>query len=448
MSRHHATIRTALFLVAAFIPGRSMLMAQGRDTLETKVTVSGNEIILKWTKKHPWDAELIARGVSLFAEYRTSRGVGLECMQPANVNNAAANVRRGGVAGGACFSGNPAVRRDDRTIHFQLPEALTAEPLGAVCLEFRLLDQRILPIRQATNQREDTARFEYQEWARNVTGRAQLTTLEARRGTLQNAVSAQAAAVKEQEESNVRKGWESPQTCEKVTGGTVQAVESNRPVAAPADQDKFARMMCLIRLFNGEEPSTATSPVELAPHLDAVDPALRKQWNEVRGAQISTFLDDWNNLSPEIPAFLKRFPIPHFGTYDEDLELQSLSAAAGQRVLQAEKNKSKPDPRDVLGYVGGSVEAYDRCVRDGKRQLDLNYQQAQALKTVNESLPERLRLQAVQECREGVTKLETMRARLTGYQKDLADLERQMGEFNAASLAGKSRDLNSITCVP
>ena len=44
--------------------------------------------------------------------------------------------------------------------------------------------------------------------------------------------------------------------------------------------------------------------------------------------------------------------------------------------------------------------------------------------------------------------LEKMRARLAGYQKDLAAVEGQVAQFAAAPIGGKPRDLNLAACKP
>ena len=141
MTSHRAfTLRWLSGVMLAAPLAVAATTAQSRETLETAVSVAGSEVTVKWSKKHPWDAELIARGISLFAEYRTARGSGLECLQP----RAGTTARvPGGAAASGCFAGNPVLRGEDRTIRFQLPEVLTAEPVGQVCLQFRLADQRL-----------------------------------------------------------------------------------------------------------------------------------------------------------------------------------------------------------------------------------------------------------------------------------------------------------------
>ena len=90
------------WLIGAGLAGMltvTAVVAQNRETLETDVSVNGNEVTLKWSKKHPWDAELIARGASLYAEYRTARSAGVECLQqPGNASPQFPGRRGAGLA--------------------------------------------------------------------------------------------------------------------------------------------------------------------------------------------------------------------------------------------------------------------------------------------------------------------------------------------------------------
>jgi hypothetical protein len=427
----------------------SALAAQNRETLETKVVVTDKAITFKWSKKHPWDAELVAHGASLFAEYRTAQGVGVECLQldGAAVNAGLTRARRAG----GCFVGNAVWRRDDRTIEFQLPDALVAEPLGPVCLQLRLPDQRLLPVRQASKAGGDTARFQVEEWTRSVSGRAMRARLESRRTELTSAIATQRQEVAEQETSNKTKGWESVEACSTQTGGAVEIARSGRPIAAPNEQDAVARQVCTVRVVTGVKyRGVVRPPAEMIGYLETVDPALRKVWLQLRGAQLLQFLEDWKTYSGTVDAYKARHSQPHFGTYNDYIGIQSLAEAALNLVALAAQEKKPLDPTQVLGYAGATVEAYGRCVADGKQQLALNYKQATDLAAAVESLPERLRQQAVQACQAGVGRLATMQTRLQGFEGELAALESELKDLAAATTAIKirARELNPVSCLP
>jgi hypothetical protein len=437
-------------LVAVFVASlaAALASAQSRDTLETLVSVAGDEVTFKWSKKHPWDAALVAQGVSLYAEYRTARGPGLECLQ---TRGAAAGARVPGAgAGGNCFAGNPVLRSEDRTIRFQLPEALTAEPLGPVCLQLRLPDQRLLPIRRANKLGEDTARFQVEEWSRNATGRARLATLESRRTALRNAIATQSAEITEQAQANQAKGWTSGDACAALTGGTVEIEASGRPIAQPQEQDAIARQVCVLRLDrDGKEGLSIASPPRYLPDIAGrVDDQMRDRWLAIRGPQYTQYLDDWERYGPTAEVYQRTHRIPHFGMYDDRLAIQSLAARAFQRVLVATREKREADPADVLGVIGATIEAYDRCVRDGKRQLDLNYREAAALESTVKTLPERLRQQAVQACQGGIDRLAGMRSRLTAFEREALGVEREIALIVISPLQKKSRALNAAVCTP
>jgi hypothetical protein len=424
-----------------------VLTAQSRETLETKVTISDTEITFKWSKKHPWDAVLIANGVSLFAEYRTTKGPGVECLQM-NAPGAAAPAVRGRAMGG-CYAGNAVWRKDDRTIQFRLPDALTAEPLGPVCLQLRLPDQRLLPVRQATKTGEDTVRFQVEEWTREVTDRAKAARLDSRRGELRAAIATQSQEITEQQASNTVKGWNSAEACSAQTGGTVEIARSGRPTAAPNEQDATARQVCIVRVTTGARREDSVKPPSaIIAYLDAVDAPLREQWLKLRGKQLVQFLEDWKAYSGTIDAYKGKHALPHFGTYADRIAIQSLAQLALALIENATKEKKPIEPQNVFGYAGATVEAYNRCVADGKEQLALNYKQATELGAAVESLPERLRQQAVQACQTGVGRLVTMRARLQGFEKELAAMEAEAGRLSSGPAKVRSRELNAAVCTP
>jgi hypothetical protein len=425
------------------------VVAQNRETLETDVSVNGNEVIFKWSKKHPWDAELIARGASLYAEYRTARSAGVECLQQPGNASPQFPGRRGAGAGN-CFTGNSVLRGDDRTIRFQLPETLTAEPTGPVCLLLRLPDQRVLPIRRANKLGGDTARFEIPEWSRAVTARLRRTSLENRRAELRAAIATQTTEITEQEQSNRGKGWVSAESCSGQSGGTVEIARSGRPVAPPDQQDAIARQVCVIRAQNGLQYTRGVQPPTTVQNfLALVDPAVRDNWLKLRGQQLSEWIDDWERFGNTIPSYkAQNKALPHFGTYENWIPIQSLAGESYQRIRAALEAKTPIDQKDVLGYYGATVEAYGRCVRDGKNQLDLNYREAAALQTAVQQLPERLQQQAVQACQAGIARVVSMRTRVTTFEQELATVERDLGQLNVSSAQIKSRDLNDVSCVP
>ncbi len=130
----------------AGISAPSPLPAQSRETLETKVSVRGDRVLLEWSDKHPWDAILLSNAPVLLAEYRLPTGqVGLDCMT---------GVAGGGYAGRGCagLQGTRDRGPRARSLSYTLPRTLSGVPAGNACLLFRMGDQRLLP-RASTRSR-------------------------------------------------------------------------------------------------------------------------------------------------------------------------------------------------------------------------------------------------------------------------------------------------------
>jgi hypothetical protein len=443
------------------------LLAQNRETLETKVTAVGDTVTLKWGQKHPWDAELKTRGAWLFVEYRNATGVGLDCF-------AASQTPRGRTA--PC-QGIPAAKVDaeDRTAVFRLPDTLTAAPTGPVCLHLRMADQRPLPIRRASGDGVSTSRFQFAEWSQRVTVAAQRTGLEGQRARLQAAVAEQQRGIDEQVRFNKGKGWGSAAACDTLQSGTLQ-VSQDRPVAAPGEQDEIARTVCVMRLVSARALQEVDAQTDVksgrvktiedarllralrsraaqpAPILNTllgfVDEPKRQEWARVRGPQIKQFVDDWNRLESRIPDYQRRYPTPHFESFSTTLRLQTLTGLAARRVTDALLGGQTPDPKDVLGVIGGSLEVYGRCVDDGKRQLTLNYEQSRNLQATKGDLQARLTQQVRQECRQGVEKVDRMQLRLAELNTELAAVTQRLTPSQVVAPGQKTFELNNATCSP
>jgi hypothetical protein len=426
----------------------AVLSAQGRDTLETRVTVDGDEIVLKWSKKHPWDADLVARGAALYAEYRTTSDVvGTECLQAGRPGAGGPIARRGG-APAACFTGNAVVRREDRTIYFKLPDLLTAQPTGPVCLVLRLPDNRVLPVRRANRQGDDTVRFQIEEWATAAAGRRRAQDLEQRRQQLTAGISEQLAAVAQQEHANTARGWESEPACQAITATSIAIQGSGRPVAPPDEQEDVARQVCVARVAAGRaEDAEVSSPDDILKYLAQVPGDLRDRWLSVRGPQVQRFIEDWTRYRGRIERYVTNHPVPHFGTYRDRVAIQSLAYDAYVKIRTAKPSDPPLDPALLLGYLGSKVQAYERCVTDGKRQLDLNYREAVSLKATLEAMPERLRSQEVRSCQSSVARLSTMRAKTAALEEDLARVDRELATLASTPRAPRRRDLNEVRCA-
>ena len=131
-----------------------------------------------------------------------------------------------------------------------------------------------------------------------------------------------------------------------------------------------------------------------------------------------------------------------------NLDPTAVKFAAGERIATALTSGQAPNATDVRGFIGGSLEAYDRCVADGKSQLAVNYQTSLELQKTAASLRQRVRAETVQECRAGLTKLDALQAELARYQQELADSERAAAPAVSAALPTRTVDLNDSACMP
>ncbi len=475
------TLRAAvsLALVAA-----ASSVAQNRNTLETKITAENGTVLLEWSKKHPWDADLLNFGALLLAEYRTANGtVATDCLnvpqQSPVVTRSYLQRGRSPVVYGGCagLHSAPNSSRTDRTLRFRLPDVLTAVPSGPVCLYMRLQNQRVLPIRQA-GEGFDTARFRYEAWEHEVVKQTRASSLRAQVEQMTRAIAAAEQSVRNQEVNNAGRGWTSAGACQDITVPSLPVAKLERPVAEPAEQDDIARQVCIVRVSDADREleekveqrlkSGKTSlsrpalkllsaliegvvqpPPTLAAVLALLPETERGDLFAARREQIQQYDHDWQVWAPKVPDYKRRFPEPHFVSFSETLQLQTETIKAAIRIVKAIDNGKDPDPRDIRGFIGAAVEAYTRCVDDGKRQLETSYRNAMELKAKAPAIQENVRRELVQKCRDGVSTLVRLKAEVERLKQELQH-DQQLLETagSAAAVTGKTQMLNSVPCMP
>jgi hypothetical protein len=468
------SIAAELVLIGLLFQGLSARGdAQSRETLETKVTGSGGLVFLKWGKKHPWAAELQARGASLMIEYATERGkAGIDCLV---MTAQAADPRQPRGSGGCGVTGikDP---DDDRTLRFRLPSRLTSPPKGNVCLYFQLPDRRVLPIRKADQQGRETARFQYPPWSDPLSRQAEVASAERRVIALREAVVLKRIEIERQQAINDRNQWKGGQ-CEGIPAPQLsqQGEALVRPLAPPADRDAFARQVCVMRLVNADEwiarvvaqptfkghkqlasflsgRAHGIGTIELALGLlskeTAADPGVQE-----RRAESEAFRRDWAAYAPNIRAYVQgvkkaSYSFPHFGDFEDVLALQTMTRSIGKSIYDAAPAGSKLETRDVLGYIGGTLDTYALCVSDGKAQMETAYDAYQQLKSRTPQLQEAARQQLVRACAAGVGKLQQLEAELAALQQELATAEAAMGNQpdQAAAASADVTELNGAAC--
>ncbi|HVQ12458.1 MAG TPA: hypothetical protein VMS40_02665 [Vicinamibacterales bacterium] len=457
---------------AAVLGGGLQVAAQSRETLETKVTVDGDTILLDWSKKHPWDTELLASGAFLLAEYRTQGGtVVLDCLDGADDPRQSYNATsRRAPAARPCqgVHSTPSRDRDDRTLRFHLPDQLTASPAGPVCLYIRLQNQRLLPIRRSNQRGDDTAHFRHERWEKEAAKRAQSVQLRARIQSARADVSVRAENVQKLEASNAARGWQSASACQAIQAPAMNTGRSERPLAQAAQHNDVAQMVCVMRVANAGralaelpfERRVAIRIVQPPATLDRVLSMLRALPNAdesvftSRQSQVGEFHRQWDRWSTTVETYKAEtqragYALPHFGTFEATITMQSLSGAQGASLAKDLSDGKEPDATDIAGVVGGTLDAYFRCISDGKAQLETAFTNANELLTRTPLLQARAREQLVQACQEGISKLDGERAKHEALKSDLARDEQAFEALGAfAPIPRQSKVVNDVACAP
>ena len=459
---HRWGVGFALLLVMSAFGTR--LSAQSRETLETRIIGQGDALVLSWSDKHPWDAELLAGAPALLAEYRSGgHPAALDCF-------AGAPARGGRAYGGYGCSGihGTADRGPrERSLRFELPDALTATPDGPVCLVFRMPNGRVLPLRRATQQRDETARFEYAGWEQVVRRNTALIALRTRMDSINRAIPTQEQAIRSLEESNARNGWTSADVCERIVAPSLRSDSHDRPIAEPPQFEQIARRVCIMRVANADRRlsdslikrlryGAAMSPPMLDRIIALLAPPERSRvFDATRRAQYAEYNRDWREWAPRVEEYLTQlhadnYTLPHFGTTDDVLAIQMIAADSIGSDITHWIEQRKPLPlADVAGYLGTSLEAYTRCVADGQAQLATTYRSARDLSQRNPALEASARQTLVGACKRDVSNIEAMRASLQSLQLHRAEVAQAIETFTAsAPRSSDAAELNNAACAP
>jgi hypothetical protein len=445
--------------------------AQNRQTVETRVTARGDYLYLRWSGRHPWDAQLMSGGALLMAEYRTrDGGAAADCL--GEVGRHGTPDPRGRRAtlphsqGCLGLRGEVERRPQDRMLRFHLPEATTATPAGPVCLYFRLPNQRVLPVRRADRQGTETARFRYAAWEEAASSEAEQRFLRARAEELRRAIQVKAQDINAQETINARNAWTSREGCDFIQAPELDRQAQERPLAQPHEQEEVARRVCMMRVWYADSLLTALSLPERLQRGWVQPPAVvdrllglvpQRQGDpaaSARRAQAAEFRRDWERLAPSMRQYRDGilhggWRYPHFGTFRDRLSLQSFTEAVAAEVGQALARQERPRPESAAGVAGGMLEAYTRCVDDGQRQLATTYRNAQELRARDPAVRAGLRQAMVRECQGGIDKLETLRAEHAALLAELQQAEAALAASPARpTLDSRAQDLNLAACQP
>jgi hypothetical protein len=436
--------------------------AQDRDTLWTRISAAGPILSLKWDKNHPWDADLTARGAMLIAKYWVEPR--REVSEPV----------------GRVAAGKPGAR----TFEFPLPEDVGANPIGPICLFFQLPDRRVLPIRRADKQDGDTAGFRYEAWERQVRQRGAARAAQARVAAAESALNVSTQSVANQQAAVSSRGWGTLDSCQNVSAPAADVGAQPYDVVPPRDHDDIARRVCVHRVWYGQRLFADLVEEDVKPLIarrdakqgqqelrrlygiayavpEAAGPLLA-ELKQVRGgqavlaareAQAAEFLRDWQRLSPTTASYK-----PHLSGLNY-LQWPSTMHEAAFRIFapdvmrqqQAEwltDGVPKPTITEIEGVIGAALDAYSGCVEDGRKQLQIRYDNWQALSS---SAPQRAaaaRDFLVRECRQEVGLLDKLKAERAGIEEQLSR-ERELLKTASAPArppAGQAQALNLAAC--
>ncbi len=445
--------RAAALLLGAALASR-LLPAQSSDTLGTKLTLSGQTLNFRWDPKHPWSGQMSSSGVQLFAEYVTER--------------------QGRVVQ-KLDAGRPAMATDP-SVTLHLPDVLEAVPTGNVCLYLQVTNGRRIPVRKSRSGDADTEHFAVPDWGATVSANSINKIQRGRKATLEAAVKSGETAVQAQTEAIKKKGWTDSASCEAVKAPSF--APSERPADAfPAEEhDALARQVCIRRVVEKRLPLALGLPnikVLYRPRLAALslpDPLigsallqyLRMQKHvdredlNLREAEFAVYKADWARWRTSTEADIRQQVPPAFGSLGEELVIQDVTAAVGLEILDFTnlaspvlRTSPQPQTKDVLGYLGGAMETYTRCVHDGQDELAAKLrawteqvQRAPMLETI-------ARNQLRTQCLEAFSDLDKQRQQLALVQQQL-DTERQQQakEPSSAPTANtQTAVLNGAACT-
>jgi len=439
---------------------RVMVTAQDKDTLWTKVSASGRVVSLTWNKNHPWDAELAGRGAELIARYWTESR--REVSEPV---------------------GRATASKGERTLRFSLADDLRSNPLGPVCFFIQLPDRRVLPVRRANKQDQETAGFRYETWERHMRQRVDARAAQNRVAAAERALDVAVRNVGTQQSVVSSRGWGTPSSCEDIPAVAADAGKTPYDVVAPSEHDEAARRVCVHRLWYGRSLFQALVKRDIEPNLatgtaakirqrlrdlygiahvipEAAGPILGEVRriggapSAARDAQAAEFLADWNRLSATTEEYK-----PQFGNADDYLmwapsiyegafRIFAPGLLEGMNASSVMQGVPSPTITEMEGVIGAGLDAYFGCLEDGKKQLKIKYDNWQSLSS---SAPQRAAAAhefLVRECRQEFRLLDRLKAERTTFENQLAQEREALKAASAAiPLPTQPQQLNFTACA-
>ena len=439
-----------IFLVVACATG-----SLGKN-LGVRVLAKDSGITVDWDERHLWDQKLKTRGVMLVAEYQTeSRGLVRETLARTHSNG-------------------------DRTLHFTLPDQLTSQPKDKICLYVQLQGERhLLPIRRATKNGDDTARFRYPGWEKAVKLRTVTNKSKKRVELLENRLKVLGQGMEAKQNALSMRGITSLDSCNTIS---VNRTDMHRPYDAvpPAQHNDIARRICVHRVWysrklfekrankianvvsqraNEISPRVITSYMGSLYSVAYMVPELSKLVLETprlaaRQTQASEFLSDWKKFLPIAGEDYQ----PHLGKFDDTLPLNSSAQSIAFRafgknlakqigVEQSFPSLSPVSSHDIAGLVGAALDIYSGCVEDGRKQLMTKYTAWQSLQASAPERDQKRREFFVAECQQDFKALDEIKTQSEKLSIEIAQERKTLlAADSAEQYLAKSKALNFVVC--
>jgi hypothetical protein len=322
-------------------------------------------------------------------------------------------------------------------------------------------DQRLLPLRRLDRDRTETARFRYPEWEAIASGDGDSKVAARRVEEARRALKAKQEELAALEQEQLRRGGASRASCEAIPAPSLEEESSGRPIAEAAEIDVVARQVCVMRVLNaGQNVARQTLADHLVSNkvlppsvLDTVLALLPRGSGGAsplapdRQAELAIFKRDYARLAPNVARYRgdvlqAGYTEPHFGTFVDSLRLQSISRAGGNTILSELRQRKPVTAEFVLGWVGTHLEAYTRCVDDGRAQVTTTRTTTLGWSSVVQSCAKR-RGSPREVCQAGTERLEAVgAARAVGIATGGAERAR-----HSPRRADRTREVNRM-CVP
>ncbi len=449
-ARTYGSKLRAALLGICLIP--AVLVAQSSDTLGTKLMLSGQTLNLRWDPKHPWSSQMSSAGVQLFAEYVTARqGRVIQKLD----------------------AGRPAIPGDSY-VTLRLPAVLAATPTSNVCLFLQVEGGRRIPLRKPRNAGTDTEHFAATGWAAAVSANSARQFQQQKQTALETAVASSTVAVQAQTAALQKRSWSDAANCERIQPPTFAPPERPADVLPTSEHEATARRVCIQRAVSVRqavfENKISRAPLKaqamaivlpdpltdaaLLQYLHAQKDVDREDLR-LREAEYLQYKTDWARWKAMALQDVALGTPPAFGGLDDELTVQDVTAVVGLEILNFQNPampvldlSRHPATKDILGYLGGGMETYTRCVHDGQDELAAKLlawnEQVQRAPMLEQIAKTQLRMQ----CVNAFTELDRQKNQLAALEQQLAaERQRDAPALHEAKVAeSRTAVLNDVSC--